>query len=172
LLLIFRKIFLTLLYNTSELSDLFWCNKLIGLLGTNAPIEKDINLIIQVIMFLILILGISYKNKKIFKIHGKLMGFALTLHILSFLIVMLPAFYLSFDYFIMTTSDMRVQITWIHAVTGLIVMILGIFIVGTWLLNTNKIAECFRKKRLMDITVIFWFISLTFGIITYIIFYS
>lgn len=100
------------------------------------------------------------------------MGLALILHILSFLFVMLPTFYGGFEYFVTTTSNMSVQIIWIHAITGLIVIFFGIFIVGTWFLNPKNIAACFKKKRLMDITIIFWSISLLFGIITYINFYG
>lgn len=100
------------------------------------------------------------------------MGLALILHILSFLIVMLPTFYTGFNYFTTSTSDMLVQIIWIHAITGLLVMIIGIFIVGTWLIHPKNIATCFGKKRYMDITAIFWFISLFFGIITYMRFYG
>ncbi|MEJ2241065.1 MAG: hypothetical protein P8Y18_02845 [Candidatus Bathyarchaeota archaeon] len=143
-----------------------------GLFGTNASLGIDINLIFQVILILILVFAIVFKSKKEFKIHGELMGLALIFHILSFLIVMLPRFYTGFEYFTTSTSDMMVQIIWIHAVTGLIVIIFGIFIVGTWLIHPKNITTCFRKKRYMDIAATFWFISLLFGIITYMNFYS
>ena len=151
---------------------LFWCTILSGLFGTNASLGVDINLIFQVIMILILVFSIIFKSKKEFKIHGGLMGLALILHILSFLIVMLPTFSGGFEFFTTNTANTGVQIIWIHAITGLTVIIIGIFIVGTWLVHPKNIATCFRKKRYMDITATFWFISLLFGIITYMRFYG
>ena len=78
---------------------IFWGVKLTGLFGTAAPLAVDITVIIQVVMFLMVIMGLVYKNKRKFKIHGELMGIAVILHFLSFLIVMLPTFYSGFDYF-------------------------------------------------------------------------
>jgi len=64
-----------------------------------------------------------------------------------------------------------VQTTWIHAVPGAIAMIMGIVLVGAWALRPSNIAACSRRKRLMDITVLLWLISLMFGITTYLVFY-
>lgn len=143
-----------------------------GLFGTAASLEKDINVIIQVVMFLIFVVGLVYKTKRKIKMHGKLMGVAVILHILSFLIVMLPTFYAGVDYFIIATSDIRAQTTWIHAVPGAIAMILGVFVVGAWALRPGNIVACSRKKRLMDIVTLLWFISLIFGVATYMVFYG
>ncbi|MCJ7613226.1 DUF420 domain-containing protein [Candidatus Bathyarchaeota archaeon] len=143
-----------------------------GLFGTGASLEIDINVMIQVVMFLIIVVGLVYKRKRKFKMHGELMGIAVILHLLSFLIVMLPTFYADFDYFTMTTSDIIVQITWIHVIPGAIAMILGVFVVGAWALRPGNIAACSRKKRLMDIVTLLWFISLIFGVATYMVFYG
>ncbi len=122
-------------------------------------------------MFLIIVISLVYKNKNKFKIHGGLMGIAVILHVLSLLVVMGPSFYDGYDYFMTATSELGVQTTWIHAIPGAIAMILGIVLVGVWALRPSNIAACSRRKRLMDITVLFWFISLIFGIATYIVFY-
>jgi uncharacterized membrane protein YozB (DUF420 family) len=145
--------------------------RLTGILGTNAHLGTDINLILQIIMFLIIIISLIYKNKRKFKIHGGLMAIAVILHVLTFLIVMGPPFFESFNYYITATSDLRVQTTLAHAVPGAIAMIMGIILVGAWALRPSNIAACSRMKRLMDITVLLWLISLIFGITTYIVFY-
>lgn len=142
-----------------------------GLLGTNALLQTDINLILQIIMFIVLLTGLVYKNKGKFKIHGGLMGIAVILHVISFLLVMGPSFYEGYDFFMNATSEPGVQTTWIHAVPGAIAMIMGIVLVGAWALRPSNIAACRRMKRLMDITVLLWLISLIFGITTYIVFY-
>ena len=142
-----------------------------GIFGTGALLQTDINLILQIVMFLVIVISLVYKNKNKFKIHGGLMGIAVILHVLSLLVVMGPSFYDGYDYFMTATSELGVQTTWIHAIPGAIAMILGIVLVGAWALRPSNIAACSRRKRLMDITTLFWFISLIFGIATYIVFY-
>ena len=122
-------------------------------------------------MFLIIVISLIYKNKNKFKIHGVLMGIAVILHVLSFLTVMGPIFFGYFREFTKYISHPEIQTTWIHAIPGAIAMILGIILVGLWALNPSNIAACSRRKRLMDVTVLLWLVSLIFGIATYILLY-
>jgi uncharacterized membrane protein YozB (DUF420 family) len=144
---------------------------LTGIFGTGAFFQTDVNLIMQVVMFLIIIIGLVYKNKRKFKIHGALMGIAVILHVISFFLVMAPSFSQAYEYFTTAISDAGVQTTWIHAVPGAVAMIMGIFVVGAWALRPSNLAGCARRKRLMDITVLLWLISLVFGIASYVLFY-
>jgi uncharacterized membrane protein YozB (DUF420 family) len=144
---------------------------LTGILGTGAHLGADVNLILQIVMVIIIILSLIYKNKRKFKIHGELMAIAVILHVLTFLTVMGPPFFEGFNYYITATSYLSVQMTLAHAVPGAIAMVLGIILVSTWALRPSNIAACSRKKRLMDITVLLWLVSLIFGIATYIVFY-
>jgi uncharacterized membrane protein YozB (DUF420 family) len=144
---------------------------LTGIFGTGAVLQTDVNLILQIVMFLIIVIGLVYKNKRKFKIHGGIMGIAVILHVLSILLVMGPSFSEGYDFFTTATSELGVQTTWIHAIPGAIAMIMGIILVGAWALRPSNIAACSRMKRLMDITVLLWLISLIFGIATYIVFY-
>ncbi len=139
-----------------------------GLLGTGALIQTDINFILQIVMFIIIAIGIFYKIQRKYKIHGSIMGIALVLHIISFAAVMGPSFSKIYNY----TSDFGVQITWIHAVPGAIAMILGIILVTAWAIRPSNIAGCIRRKRIMDVTVLLWLVSLIFGIATYLSFYT
>lgn len=142
-----------------------------GIFGTGAVLQTDVNLILQIVMFLIIVIGLVYKNKRKFKIHGGIMGIAVILHVISLLLVMGPSFSEGYEYFTTATSDVGVQTTWIHAVPGAIAMIMGIVLVGAWALRPSNIAACSRMKRIMDITVLLWLISLMFGITTYLVFY-
>jgi len=139
--------------------------------GTGAVLQTDINLILQIVMFLIIVSSLIYKKKMKFKIHGGLMAIAVVLHITSLLAVMAPSFSTGYEYFITSTSDLGVQTTWIHAIPGAIALILGIFLVGAWALRPSNISACSRKKRIMDVTVLLWLVSLIFGIASYIVFY-
>ena len=142
-----------------------------GIFGTNAHLGADINLILQTIMFLIIVISLIYKNKRNFKIHGGLMAIAVILHVITFLIVMGPSFFEGFNYYITTTSDLSVQMTLTHVVPRAIAMILGIVLVGAWALRSSNIAACSRMRRIMDVTVLLWLVSLIFGIATYLVFY-
>ena len=145
---------------------------MLGIFGTEAFLQTDINLILQVVMFVVIGISLFYKNKQKFKIHGQTMGIALVLHIITFLAVMLPSFSDAYSYFTEYTSDLGVQTMWIHAVPGALTMILGLFLVLTWALHPNKVAKCSKRKRIMDVTVVLWLVSLMFGIASYIVFYT
>jgi uncharacterized membrane protein YozB (DUF420 family) len=150
---------------------IFEGNKLTGIFGTGAVLQTDINLILQIVMFLIIVISLIYKNKMKFKIHGGLMGIAVILHVISLLAVMGPSFSAGYEYFTTFTSDFGVQTMWIHAIPGAIALILGIILVGTWASRPSNIAACSRRKRIMDITTLLWLVSLIFGIASYIVFY-
>jgi uncharacterized membrane protein YozB (DUF420 family) len=156
--------------NHNVIAD-FWVIMLMGIFGTGALIQTDINLIIQIVMFIAIIIGMVYKNKRKFKMHAMLMGVAVILHIISFFAVMLPSFNDGYDYFVSATSEFGVQTMWIHAIPGAVSMILGIFLVAAWALRPANIAACSRRKRLMDVTTLLWLISLIFGIASYIVYY-
>ena len=142
-----------------------------GIFSPNSALITDVNLIVQIISFLIITVSVRYKIKKKFKIHGMLMGFGIILHLIFFVVAMWPSFSGAFDFFTTSTSLLGVQAMWIHAVPGLITLVLGLFVVLSWLLNISDISSCFKKKRIMDVTLLSWLTSLVFGIITYATFY-
>jgi len=144
---------------------------LTGIFGTGAHIQTDINLILQLVMLIIIVVGLVYKSKRKIKIHGGLMGIAVILHLISLFAVMLPSFNKNYEYFRTATSELGVQTIWIHAVPGAIALILGIVLVAAWALRPSNIASCSRRKRIMDITTLLWLISLVFGIASYMVFY-
>ncbi len=142
-----------------------------GIFGTKAVLITDVNLLIQIIAFVLILVGFGYKTKGKFKNHGVVMGAAVFLHLISFLIAMGPSFLDGFEFFTTDTSLSRVQTMWVHAVTGAVALVLGIVIVVSWIVRVSDIAACTRRKRLMDVTVLLWLTSLIFGIATYINFY-
>jgi uncharacterized membrane protein YozB (DUF420 family) len=144
---------------------------LAGILGTQAHLGADINIIFQLITFALITVSVVYKKKKKFKTHAQLMGVAIVMHIFSFIAVMGPVFFTDFTGFVTFVSHLEVQTMWIHVIPGLIAMILGTLIVVLWALNPNKIAACSKRKRIMDIIIILWLTSLIFGITTYTLFY-
>lgn len=143
------------------------------IIGLGHPIQLNtaLNLITQIITMIILFLSLYYKNKKNYKTHAITMTIAVVLHLLTFILVMGPIFFEFLSFYQTETGLTYVQTTWIHAIPGAIALVLGIVLILIWAFNTSNIEKCFKRKRIMDITLILWIISLIFGIITYALIY-
>lgn len=143
-----------------------------GFFGTSAVLITDLNLLIQIVSFILIVIGIIYKVKRKLKIHGYLMTLAVILHFITFIVAMGPSFSDGIEFFTSSTDLIGVQAMWIHAITGGIALILGIVLVLVWIVNLSNVAGCVKRKRVMDIVTIFWLLSLIFGIVTYLSFYT
>jgi len=143
-----------------------------GIFGTNAPLTIDLTLIAQIVAFALVTIAILYKFKRKWKIHGFVMGGALALHFVDFLVIMVPLFMSNFSLYVTGTSFLFVQTLWIHAVSGALALVLASYITLTWVTNPASLKHCFRRKRLMDTTFLLWAISFTFAIITYVATYT
>ena len=120
----------------------------------------------------ILVLGaLVYKAKRKFKIHGSIMGVAVLLHFVTFLIAMGPSFVGSITFLTTETLLTGVQTLWVHALSGAVSLVLGFFLIIAWVPKVSDIKGCFGRKRIMDATAVSWTISLAFGIATYVAFY-
>ena len=142
-----------------------------GIFGTNAVLITDLNLLIQIASFILVLCAVVYKIKTKFKIHGSIMGVAVLLHFITFLVAMGPSFVGNFTFFTTETLLTAVQILWVHAISGAVSLVLGIFLVVMWVPKVSNIKPCFGRKRIMDATIVSWAISLAFGIAAYIAFY-
>jgi uncharacterized membrane protein YozB (DUF420 family) len=142
-----------------------------GIFGTNAVLITDLNLLVQILSFIIVLGALAYKTKGNFKIHGSIMGVAVLLHFITFLVAMGPSFVGNFTFLTTDTLLIGVQVLWVHAISGAISLILGIFLVTMWAPKASNIKPCFGRKRIMDATVVSWTMSLAFGIATYVAFY-
>ena len=144
-----------------------------SIIGLGHPrfLHTDLNLIIQIITVVIIFVSLYFKNKGKLKIHGTIMGIAVVLHTLTFILVMGPIFAENFTFFSTEFSLSLVQTTWLHAIPGAIALILAIILILLWIIDSSNTAACFKRKRIMDVTVILWLFSLAFGIATYMLFY-
>ena len=142
-----------------------------GLLGTGALLITDLNLLIQIVSFALLLGALVYKARGKFKIHASIMGIALVLHFITFLVAMGPSFVEGIAFLTTETTQVGVQTLWVHAVSGALSLALGFFLVVAWISKKSDVKPCFKRKRIMDATALLWATSLVFGIATYIAFY-
>ena len=131
-------------------------------------VESTISLGIQIVVLALLIGAIFLKSKNKYRQHGIVMFSAVVLHIVSILAVMVPSFRAYLGPGVINFSDIWAIVTFVHVSTGLIAVLVGIWLVGSWHLKTD-IKQCFRKKRFMDVTLILWLLSILLGIMLYMV---
>jgi len=139
----------------------------------SADFVGDVSLIIQVAILFILVLGVPLvksagngKTSKNYLRHGYLTAFALGLHTVLVIIVMIILALDSLES-MFTLPALNIVLGLSHIVTGTLAIILGYVLVGFWFSKPLKNLACFRTKKLMTPTIIIWTISLIIGAIVH-----
>ena len=140
-------------------------------LGHPMLLNTSLNMLTQILTIIIIFVSLYFKKKGKIKLHGTSMGIAVILHLLTFVLVMGPIFAQNFSFFSSEMGLPLVQTTWLHAIPGAIALILAVFLVVIWAVKASNIAGCYKRKRIMDITLLLWLFSLVFGIVTYVLIY-
>ena len=132
-------------------------------------ISPQVNAMFQLIILALLVVGIGIKRRKKFALHGMIMLAAVILNLFSFFLIMLPS--LLRTEIVITQPLQAVSIVaLIHSSVGLVVMILGIWLVASWHLQSS-IKNCFKNKRLMRLASVLWLVVLLIGFLLYYLLY-
>jgi uncharacterized membrane protein YozB (DUF420 family) len=131
------------------------------------------SLIIQIVVLLLLFLGISYKRKLNFRMHGLVMATAVALHLVTIIVIMIPSFALAIlpEYIVLQPLLLVSLVGLIHGVTGIAALVLGLYLVAAWGFRVD-VKGCFKRKQAMRLTFMVWLVALIFGIWLYAIFYG
>jgi uncharacterized membrane protein YozB (DUF420 family) len=139
----------------------------------NNPVALTItaSLIIQIIVLFLLVYGYFLKRKLKFRQHGITMTTAFILHLSMVFYVMIPSFVWAVvpEYIVPTPLAIQSILGIIHGILGIIALLLGAYLVGSWRLSKN-IQGCINRKKFMLKTLTVWIATLVFGIILYSIF--
>jgi hypothetical protein len=127
--------------------------------------------VIQVIALLLLIIGvypyrIRTKNRNLI-MHGFLSILALTLNLVTVIVVMIPVFGSSMTLF-SRLSILQSTIVWLHAATGITAIILGFIIIISWVTHPLGELGCSRTWKLMIPTFAIWTLALILGLTVHI----
>jgi len=127
--------------------------------------------VIQVIALLLLTIGvypyrIRTKNRNLI-MHGFLSILALTLNLVTVIVVMIPVFGSSMTLF-SRLLILQSTIVWLHAATGITAIILGFIIIISWITHPLGELGCSRTWKLMIPTFAIWTLALILGLIIYI----
>ncbi len=140
-----------------------------GLFNPNAVFLSDVNLLFQLAILVVLILGFSFKRRRMYLKHGATMVIAVALHTVAIFAIMLPSL------LALTSSfESSLPLTLVvlpHAVLGSLVEMLGVYLVLSWATHHRDVKVCFGNKKFMKPTIILWLIEVAIGIYVYILLY-
>lgn len=140
------------------------------LLNPAAPFLSDVNLLLQIAIFIFLAVGLSSKFMHRYLTHGTIMTIAVILNTFSIFAVMVPSFQSNpalFEGLIPRLEYVAIP----HMILGSVVEALGIFLVAKWVLSIHNIQGCVRRKRIMLVTISLWLVNLLLGVYLYGILY-
>jgi len=129
-----------------------------------------LSLIVQIVTLSIVVSGYIMKRKLRFIQHGKLMLIAVIMQFISFLLIMGPAFFIIVENGFAQKPILLSTVTIIHASLGGTALATGIWITGSWHLQTS-IVNCVKKRKIMRYLIITWILALTMGITLYMLTY-
>jgi len=142
-----------------------------GLFNPNATFSADFTLLLQIVVFLVFFVGfVLVKARRDFAKHGAIMGVAIALHTVSILMVMVPSLLGSGGLFENLLGNLQLAVL-AHAALGILVEILGLYIVLTWVLHYKDVKPCFKRKKIMRVVAVCWAIALILGAYVYILLY-
>jgi len=133
-----------------------------GILGTSAPVQSDLNLLLQIAIIILLFTGFRFgriKTGQGIKRHGRVMTVVVVLNAISIITVMLVSFITFFSTPIGELPVVPVASTAVHATLGAISEGLGIAFV------LNKKPK--SVKTWMRVTFTLWVITFLLGVFLY-----
>lgn len=140
-----------------------------GFLGTGATLRADVNLIAQVGMGSMLLVGMMLARRKRFRAHKFCQASVMLLNLVMIAAVMSPSFHLQVQPQLPSgLRDSYYLIATIHAGLGTVAQLLGIYIV--LVAATNILPQSMRFRRFkpwMRTELALWWIVILFGIGTY-----
>jgi hypothetical protein len=98
--------------------------------------------------------------------HGTFMLVAVVLELFSFALVMGPSFLSLVGTGFIQRPILLSTVTMVHASLGAVTLVTGIWIAGSWHLQTS-IDNCKKRKGVMRYLLVIWILALIFGIILY-----
>jgi uncharacterized membrane protein YozB (DUF420 family) len=144
-----------------------------GFFGTHAGFRSDLNLTIQIAMGFALIFGAFMARARRFVAHGICQTVVLILNLVLISLWMWPSFHLQVLPGIPNRLGKRFYaVATIHGVLGVLVELLGLYIVLA--AGTRILPETWRFKRWklwMRIELALWWIVLLMGVATYWVWY-
>jgi hypothetical protein len=129
--------------------------------------QSNVVSVIQVIALVMLVIGvypyrIRTKNRNLI-MHGFFSIAAVGLNLATILLIMIPVLIGDFM-FISNLSLVQLSVVWLHAVLGIVALMLGLIIIFSWVTHPLGELGCSKMWRLMLPTFIIWIFVLVLGL--------
>ncbi|MFQ5831074.1 MAG: hypothetical protein ACE5H4_00020 [Candidatus Thorarchaeota archaeon] len=144
-----------------------------GILGTQADVIFDVNLIIQTLLIAVLLVGYySMKPRRLLKRHGVIMATGTIINLAAVLSIMLPSLILNWNAVASDPTHPGVLITIVHVAFGTIAILVASRFSLRFLrsMQRNTPLMC-GTRRSMYTTLASWLISMGLGYGFYIFYY-
>jgi len=137
-----------------------------GFLGTSAPLQSDLSLIVQVIILAALIYGVTRAKKNVYMKHAYMMLGSLTLTLWITFIVMVPKARSLIRMYRPYGLSLLVRI---HMTFGVLVLLVGLYLMWVWKLEEP--GPCFKHSGKMRKLVGLWVLEVLGGFVIYYLLY-
>jgi hypothetical protein len=140
-------------------------------LGTGASTAADINLIVQLVIVAVLLVGWVYgRDKKKIRLHGQLMVVAVVVNGAAIALVMVPSLVLGFGAITSNPLNTGSLISIAHSIVGTVAWLYGAYLGWVWGLRPATV-ECFKRKSLMMPVTYAWLAAAVLGVGFYAYYY-
>jgi uncharacterized membrane protein YozB (DUF420 family) len=137
-----------------------------GFLGTSAPLQSDLSLIVQGIILVVLFYGVTMVKKKEYMKHAYMMLGSLILTLWNAFIVMVPKARSLVRMYRPYGLSLLVRI---HMTFGVIVLLLGFYLIWVWRLDEP--GPCFKQSGKMRKLAGLWMLEVLGGFVIYYLLY-
>ena len=140
-----------------------------GFLGRGATFGADLNLLVQIGLGLLLLIGMVFARRGLYRAHGACQSSALALAIVMTLVWMWPSFREVYVPDLARGIANRTNVAVVaHAALGSVVLLLGVYVV--LVAGTAMIPQRFRFQNYrawMQTLLVLWWIAIGLGVLTY-----
>ncbi len=135
-----------------------------GILGTGASTAADINLIAQLVIVAVLLVGWVYgRDKKKLRLHGQLMVVAVVVNGAAIALVMVPSLLLGLPSIAADPLGPGPLVSIAHSIVGTIAWLYGAYLGWVWRFKPATV-ECFKRKNLMKPVTYAWLAAAVLGV--------
>jgi len=140
-----------------------------GLLGTRANVVFDINLIVQVVILLVLLVGLLRSRGRGWSAFRSFMNAAVALNAILIIAIMNPAFFRILPFALRNPLAPTPILLWPHLLIGLTAELLGVYLALSGSLNWDS--DPGTRKRtvgaVVGVLLLLWFLALAVGVAVY-----
>ena len=130
-----------------------------------------VSLTFQLMVLALLTFSFRLKQHLKFRMHGITMMAALSVHLTTVVVIMVPSLVVGLAPKIAEKPASAVGLlSPLHAAAGAATAVLALWIVGSWRLRQST-KFCAPKKKFMRFTFILWLISVSLGVALYFVLY-